>query len=235
MTNLLEEYFTSKKYAWSPSTFKSERYRLLTISPLIDGIPERLWESLKDKAPYSRLTTWVRACDYYDWLLEEGHKEGINPYRKFKKRNRRLFKNAYKRKTPKITYQEAIKRIQTISDNAVREKAMELLTNGFRYTESFFQDQDGVTGKGNKWRRTFKECEGKSSDYKESYTKFYRALRKIGLRPHDLRKLFATECYRKGLSEVDLCEVMGWSSFETARSYIAAKKEEDIKRIIHEC
>ena len=232
MNQMVEGYLQSKKYAWADSTFNSERRRLVPLTPFLDGVPERLWEALRNKAPYTRVTSWTRVCDFWSWMIEEGHRPGPNPYVAFRKKNRRLFKNAYRRKLPEITYKEASERIQEISDLGVREKALELLTFGYRWSESFNKEEGGVIGKGNKWRPSFQENEISSEASNVSYTRLYKALRKIGLRPHDLRKLAATEFYRRGLSEVDLCHVMGWESFNTAKSYVAPKKHEELKEII---
>lgn len=233
MKKLIESYFEFKKYAWSPSTFKSERRRLLPLSPSLDGNPERLWKELQGLAPYSRVTSWTRVCDFWSWMIEEGHKPGPNPYDKFRKQNRRLFKNAYRRKLPEISYQEAVERIQKITHPGARQTAMEILRNGLRANEAFSSSGNGVVGKGGKWRPTFAPSQGKSRDYKLTYTILYRHLRAVGLKPHDLRKLAATEFHRRGMSEVDLCYVMGWESFATAKSYVAPKRDKELREIVN--
>jgi len=56
----------------------------------------------------------------------------------------------------------------------------------------------------------------------------------IGLTPHSLRKLFATKLVTSGMTLPDVCNVMGWSSMQTAMSYLQVsnetKLEDQIKR-----
>jgi len=170
---------------------------------------------------------------FIDWAIEENKFDGPNLFAKWRKDNARLFKHQYKRQTPEISFEEARERLQNISDPDIRRKGLELLCSGVRWSESFTFDPSTktVVGKGAKPRRVYMP-ENKGSDYKGTYSKFLRGLRTVGLKPHLLRKLAATEFYNRGLNEFDLLQVMGWNSIETAKSYIAPKKEDEIEQLL---
>ena len=228
--DLITKYLDSKTNAWAPTTLKSERYRLNAVAPHLDGNPLSLWAAISDRGPYTRVTIWTRVTDFYQWCLDNGHRTGPNHYRTWKEDNARQFKHAYTPRFPEISFEEARARIQKIPQEGIRNKAMELLLGGLRYTESFtFREEDStVVGKGSKRRVAFiPKREGAS--FNRTYATFLRALRKVGLTPHQLRKLAATEFARRGLREADLCKVMGWSSFATASKYIAPLKDEEIR------
>lgn len=227
MQSLMTKYFEAHALAWAPSTQKSEAHRLGSVIEHINGNPEALWKALKDLAPYSRLTTWTRVTHFYAWLIEFGHAPGPNKYKQFKRTNARLFKHVYETRTPTISFEEAYKRISGIEDEATRAHASRLLLGGLRFTESLSESDSRVLGKGSKQRKVFGGEEGSQVPYHT----LRRALGQVGLRPHDLRKLCATELARQGLAEADLCKVMGWSSFTTAKAYIAPLKDEAISDV----
>ena len=233
MDSLISEYLKSKELAWTKSSRRSEKHRLNAVKDLIDGDPDRLWNYVfKKYKPYSRVTVWTRVSCFYDWAIQEGRIQGPNPYKKFRQKNARVFKNVYTKSYPKLSYAEAERRLHSILDRDIREKCLELLLNGMRYTESFTRDADNyITGKGGKRRRVygFKP----SGVFRGTYGKLRRELGRIGLKPHDLRKLFATNLYRKGLDPMDVAKVLGWNSFETAKSYIAPRKDEELERLIN--
>lgn len=236
MDTLYAKYIEDKRLSWSDSTLHSEAKRLSPyLSTLASKCAKGLWEQLQEElAPYSRLTTWNRAIDFYQWLMDNGYETGPNIYRQFKEKNRRLFKHVYRRRTPNLSYEQAHDIIQTIPDATIRAKALELLLTGMRYTESCSKTGDCIIGKGNKPRPIFADLSRiGGGDSQTSYTRFWRTLRRYGIKPHDLRKLAATRFYSLGLSDVDMCRVMGWNSFETARSYIAPKKDNEIKEVIN--
>lgn len=225
---LIDEYMDSKQYAWAPSTLRSELYRLQSVSDKLDGNPVKLWKGIQYQKPYSRLTTWTRVTEYWQWLMDEGKiSYGKNPYKEWRTKNARVFKNVYLKKTPEITYQEAKERIGTITDPRVREKALRLLEGGLRFSESDTLRDGTVNGKGSKRRRAF--CTEGTIDC--GYGVVYRALRKIGIRPHDLRKLFLSRLVEMGANEFELCEVAGWSNLNTASSYIKTNPSR-IKKLV---
>jgi hypothetical protein len=223
----MQAYLDAHSLAWAPSTMRSEELRLGGVIDAVTGKPEVLWKALSHLAPYSRLTAWTRVTHFYAWCIDERLTSAPNPYKTFKRTNARLFKNAYVTKTPTVSYQEAYTRVLTIKDERVRGHACRLLLGGLRFTESLSEYQQEVIGKGNKKRRVFGPAEGHGVPYHT----LRRALAKIGLCPHDLRKLCATELARQGLKEADLCKVMGWASFATAKAYIAPLQDEAIAQV----
>jgi len=231
----INEYLEDHKLAWATTSLRSERYRLNGVAAILDGNPETLWDHMETKntGRYSRVTLWTRVSHFWSWCLEEGKFDGKNEYKRFRRKNARLFKNTYVRFTPSISYSDAQNRINTIGSEMVRRSALQLLEGGLRSCELRSRVGSGVVGKGGKYRETYlPSVSDNANDKHPSYSTIYRALQKVGLRPHDLRKIAATHFYEKGLSDVDLCEVMGWNSFETARSYLSPKKKEEIEKII---
>jgi len=224
MDELINRYIASKQYAWAPTTIKSEAHRLAAIADKLNGRPETLWLALQDRAPYTRLTIWTRVSDFYDWMIEENLKEGPNEYKKWRKKNAKVFKNVYRKTKPEISYNEALRLIHTLENAGVRKRALEIIGSGVRYNEYRTHNNGIVCGKGSKFRAVYKpEIIGK--DYEGSYQAFRRALAKVGLKPHDLRKLFLTRLVELGANEFELCEVAGWASISTASSYIKVNSD----------
>lgn len=219
MKALVNSYIEAKRLAWSDTTIRSERYRLASVTQALDGNPLTLWGHLSELKPYSRLTSWVRVCSFWDWLIARGYKKGINPYVSFKKENQRVFKGSYVRASANFSTREVLTKIQQIKCSESHSKARQLLQTGMRYTESFTLQDGIVVGKGGKRRRVFTdEIPGKV--FTKSYSHFRRQLAEVGLKPHDLRKVFLTELVEKGANEFELCALAGWSNLNTASSYI---------------
>jgi integrase len=222
---LITMYLEDKQLAWAPTTLKSERHRLNAAAPAINGDPMKLWKALQEHGAYGRATIWTRVSDFWQWCLDNNHISGGNPYRAFRQKNARLFKNVYTRKTPEISYDEARSRIATIEDATIRAYAGQLLDTGMRVSEPKTIGTDGtVVGKGSKSRRVYGRNAGPSNN-SVNYQKLRRALASIGLKPHDLRKLFLTRLVEVGANEFELCEVAGWASIAPARSYIRANND----------
>jgi integrase len=229
---LIEQYLTDKQDAWAESTLASERHRLNSVAEVLDGDPDKLWKSIKGLAPYTRVTVWTRVTHFWGWAIEYGHVPGPNRYKQWKDKHGRQFRNAYTPKLPEITFAEAQARIQGLADSGVRRKALELLYGGLRYTESLTYDAQSksVIGKGSKPRRVYvPPVEGEV--YKGTYRTFLRRLSEVGLKPHTLRKLAATQLARHGVEQFDLCKVMGWVDPKTAMIYVAPLKEEEMERV----
>lgn len=222
MHDLIKSYLLSKSLAWSETTLRSEGYRLSGTMEVLDGNPHALWDFLTSKKmkPYSKLTTWTRVINFWDWCIEEGHRDGINEYRKFKKENARVFKNTYLRRAPTFSRRDVNSRIEQLVDPEIQAKARQLLDTGMRYTESLSLKDGIVVGKGGKRRRIF--CDGlRQSEYEKSYSTFRKRMAKIGLKPHDLRKVFLNEAVKNGANVFELCALAGWANINTASSYIA--------------
>lgn len=207
----LEAYIDSKKYAWAPLTLKKESSRLRVLLPYIDGNPESLWEFLESYKPYTRVTAWTRAADYWKF------KTGQDVYHNWRKENARVFKNTYQRRAPAVSYSEAKELLSKISDPEVKQKAYQLLKGGLRYRESTTIQSGYIVGKGSKKRRVFTE----EVPFSKSYEYFWKRLKEeTGLKPHDLRKIRIMDLCDKGARPEEICEIAGWSDYSTAQSYI---------------
>jgi integrase len=220
---MVDMYINENSLAWSQTTMKSERARLAAIAHSLDGSPATLWRVLGVKTPYTRLTTWTRVMHFWDWALENKFVNGVNEYAAFKAKNRKQFKNVYQRQPAKLTYQEAKERIEGISDPAIKAHALRILGSGLRWAESQIVSDGKVIGKGAKSRDVYVPAIS-GPIYYGSYQNFRRQLAKAGLKPHDLRKIFATELVRNGAGEFELLDIMGWQSIGTATSYVKADK-----------
>lgn len=229
MNELIHKYIEDKVLAWSPTTQRSELYRLKAVAQYLDGNPVTLWANIQDLKPYSRVTTWTRVSQFWDFLIEQGIKQE-NPYVKFRQKNAKAFKNTYSPSTPRLGFAEAVRRIKLIRNDDDRNLGLQIIGSGERFAEAV-QRTDRVVGKGSKPRDTFRPG-STELDYGRSYHSFRNSLKSVGLKPHALRKLFASKLVEKGAKEQDLLKIMGWSSMNTAKYYLQPKKDEEIKHII---
>jgi integrase len=227
-SQIIDKYLESKKLAWSPSTLRSESARLRALrEALVDGSPAKLWEAMERSgmAPYSRCTTWTRVVQLVDWAAGAGLLRlpgGVNPFKTWRNENARLFKNAYVRQHPELTFEDAEKRVRALRPDVAR-RALEILYSALRYAESDTHDGKSVVGKGGLERKVYVPEVGGPA-YELSYSTFVRHLKAAGLKPHDLRKLAAMRIVEQGANEFELCEIMGWTSLAPAMSYIKANK-----------
>lgn len=231
VVTLYSKYIQDKALVWTEASVRSERVRLNRVMSCIDGDAPRLWGTLDDYGAYSRVTLWNRVVAFYDWGIEEGHLQAPNPYAVFRKKNKRRFTNVYERRPPEVTFEEARRRILTIGDTEIRNKCLQLLSGGLRWTESFTLADGYVLGKGNKSRRVYAVTpEGPVAGIGR-YLAVLRALKKVGLKPHKLRGIFLSELVRRGVNPFELKKVAGWSSLQTAESYIAAN-DDNIQKLV---
>jgi integrase len=227
MNRLIEQYISSRKNAWAATTLKSEKARLLKLSSAIDGNPQHLYDTVQQLKPYTRCTVWTRVSDFWQWLMDNGHKDGPNPYSKYRKDNARLFRNAYKKEVLQVSYDEAVKAILTLPVS-VQSKAMEMLGSAQRWCEAV-QSGPEVIGKGGKVRTNLVDS---PAQFDKSYTTFYRSLKSVGLKPHTLRKLALTRAVQNGANEFDLMQIAGWASIAPAASYIQPKRKQELKELL---
>lgn len=224
LSDKIEAYIEDHQSAWSPSTLKSEASRLRSVKSEIDKGPKHLFIHLNSLGvkPYTIKTTFIRVCSLEAWC-------GFSPeYRTWMKKHQNKFKHAYEKEEVTITYEEAVKRIQSL-EAGVREHGLGLLETGLRLNESYVVTNGTVRGKGQKPRKIFgtiKETVPKST--------LWRKLKAVGLKPHMLRKLCATRLAEKGASAADLMKVFGWSDIRTASVYLQAKDEERLKSLMAE-
>lgn len=228
MIELYQKYIEEKRGAWSVASINSESKRLNKVLPRLDGDCWALWRWLGDNYnKHSRVTIWTRIVAFYDWGIKRGHLQAPNPYSAFREDNPRCFQNFYERRPPGMTFADAKARIMTLSDPEIRNKCLQLLTSGMRWSESGTLTPEGyVLGKGGKTRRVYPMVGLGPMVSVSAYRKVLRTLKTIGIKgPHRLRGIFLTELVRRKIDTFDLKEVAGWSSLQTAESYIAANHE----------
>ena len=232
---LVDEYIDSKSMAWTKNSQKSERARLRSVDPKFLENPDGLYRQLSArKKPYTIKTTFIRIREFAKWMKLE------DCFGRFMQDNARLFKQSivYNRKRVALTYKEALKRIRKMKNPRFRNKALELLATGARWSESFTMDEHNVIiGKGNKRRRLFLPEKFKAQEgtvvTASDYSSFRRALKAVGIKgPHTLRKLAANRLIEIGANYSDVMEIMGWSSIQTAVSYVQSKREEDLQSLV---
>ena len=222
MKTLIKKFVESKcPGAWAPTTARSATHRLNGVANLLNGEPETLWKGVQDQRPYSRVTTFANVIVFWDWLIRQGHQEGVNPYRVWRDENPRHFKNKYQSKHPAIGYVAAERLILKIKCTETKERALQLLYSGMRVSEPETLDENGmVVGKGNKPRKVHVGPYDRSQ-HKEHYRTFLRKLKDAtNLTPHDLRKIMATNLAEQGANPFQMCQIFGWSDPKTAMRYI---------------
>lgn len=230
----IDEYIADMKFAWAASTLKSERRRLQALKDYLHLSPEALYEKVVHKfKPYSLKTMIIRMVHYNDWLIEKGYKEGPNAFKAFQRKHRNLFKHSYERKKVRYSFEEAERLIKNTMAGPTKKQALEMLYSGLRLAETYRQSGGMVKGKGGKSRKVFfvKPIEVSK---RLSPRSVQLALNKIGLNPHDLRKLYATRLVDKGAQPMDLCKALGWSSIKTAYYYIQPKQDDELQELISE-
>ena len=138
------------------------------------------------------------------------------------------FKYAYQKEDVGLTFEEARQRIMTLED-PYRSMALGMLQTGVRISEAYNVRDGKVKGKGGKRRTVFGTIEKTAPK-----ATFWRHLRRIGLKPHSLRKLCATHLASKGATAADLCKVFGWTNIHTAYVYLQAKDDERLSSFIED-
>lgn len=234
---LIEKYIESKQEAWSPTTLRSELSRLMAHSndACCTNVSELYGELKVTMKPYAIKTTLVRLGEFRQWLIDGGYvADKKNPFKVFLKTNANKFKNAYKTEVIEITYEEAKAKIELIEQSALRIAALQLLEGGLRSCElgTIGYDYGYITGKGGKRRQLFLRPQLSASAFRGSYNQLYYALRKIGLKPHMLRKLCASRFARQeGVDDIDIMEAFGWNSIETSKRYRQPRKREELANL----
>lgn len=231
MRNLIDLYIKDHEFAWSKTTQRSERYRLYGVEAELGLEAVKLWDAIKGLKPYTKVTTWTRVTKFWDWLIKEGHRDGENLYRSFRHKHARLFKNAYVKRPASITVEEAKRRIALISDEATRKKATDTLRNGLRFSDQIDHQHGEIRGKGGKVRELLGPI-APGEDFCGSYQTFYRHLKHVGLKPHELRKIFASALAQDDMNVFDLCRVLGWEKTQTALSYVTMSSKQELKNFV---
>lgn len=233
----VEAYLADKAELWSPATLKSERARLNSLVPFLEKHGFNGKDLYADLAKegygrYTLKTAFIRMTDLEAFLLDTGRRQNTPSLRPFMRRFARLFSGVYQRVAVGIELAEALNKINLLEDAKIRAHALFIVSNGLRFAESQTLDQSSgaaiITGKGKKEREILGSLEN-GAKYTGSYLKFYRALKGVGLKPHDLRKLAATNFLKAGIDLHDLCRVMGWSSLDTAMHYLQSSKKPELQ------
>lgn len=229
LSELINCYLLSKRNAWARTSLKNERSRLNKHGPRVYEDPETVYEALRASGMcnHSIKTTFVRLGQFFQWLVDEDKiAPAKNPWKRFIKANALQFKYAYKTERLTVTFEEAKARIHTLED-PYKTASLLLLEGGLRYCELRTFDGEQVIGKGSKPRSVYLREELRSFRWNGSYSALYVRLKEIGLKPHTLRKLCATQLSNQpGVSDIDICEVFGWESIETSKKYRQPKRRE---------
>ncbi len=237
---MIEQYIESKKNSWAATTIHTEYSRLRSHAAILDKTPDEIFDRLHTGGMkrYSIKTTMTRISDYYQWLIDNNFKpKGPNPFKVYFKTHSNNFKQCYQPKRLTTTFGEAQEQIDAMPDGQEKLASRQLLEAGLRSCELSTLENNRVTGKGGKTREVFLSDVLKSFKYKGKYYQLFYALKKVGLTPHDLRKLCATEFSRlPGVITIDILESFGWTSADTALKYqqpmVAEKRGELFKQVV---
>ena len=143
-----------------------------------------------------------------------------------------MFKNVYNPTHPKISFTQAVEKVKNLPNQAISTLALQILGEGTRWSECQREGSGPIIGKSATARPRYRPTlEGAA--FTGNYQSFRRALRRVGLKPHDLRKLCATRLVQEGLREQDLLKVMGWTSMETAKFYLAPKADAELRDVFN--
>lgn len=232
ITELIDQYIESKKLAWARTSLKNERYRLKCHGHRVFSEPSDVYQTLKKEGlkDHSLKTLFVRLGQFHDFLVETDRvPPAKNPWKRFLKENAMVFKYAYQIERVTVTFDEAKSRIQTLEE-PYRSASLQLLEGGLRYCELRTFDGLRVIGKGSKPRTVFLRPDLGLFRYTGSYSALYVRLKAVGLKPHTLRKLCATEFSRlPEVKDQDICKTFGWSSIETSIKYRQPHNDEALK------
>lgn len=232
---LVKGYVKSKEFAWARTTQRNELARLKKHGERVLEPPALVYLSLsKSMKPYSIKTTLSRMSLFYQWLIDNDKiPPSKNPWKAFLSENALLFKYAYQIERLTIAFDEAKARIETMPDYAHRMASLQLIEGGLRYCELRTFDGRQVIGKGGKPRAVFLRPELALFRYTGSYSALYIRLKAVGLKPHTLRKLCATEFSRDPkVKDQDTCKVFGWSSIETSIKYRQPHQDKQLGEIL---
>ena len=226
MLNLIDRYINAHELAWAPTTLRSERARLNSVASLIASGPRVLYDAkVNELGPYTMRTLFIRLADLEDWA-----NRGWG-YKQFAEENSRLFKHAYKKERVNVSKDLITTSISSIEDNYLRSLADGLFRNGMRISElgSYNKDTGLVMGKGGRTRRLL-AVDALPDTYPSArhISQLRAELKARGLKPHTLRKGAATLLARADMPIQDLMQVMGWSSMQTAASYLQPQSDEKL-------
>jgi len=226
INKLIESYLTAHTLAWAPTTLRSERARLNAVAHLIPQGAAHLYEQKQATLkPYALKTLFIRLADF------ELHVNKPWGYRQFMQENARLFKHVYTREAINVSKDNISTLLSQLGSDSLVTLGFAVLRNGLRISElqSYDKASGMVVGKGGRARRLL--AASLLPDNRPSAREvadFRAALKKVGLKPHTLRKAAATLLARGGMQSQDLLHVMGWSSLQTAVSYLQPQQDDKL-------
>jgi len=209
----------------SPQSMKSIFYRLKkpVEESVITGDPTDLLTYLNAYlSQMSILATYSDVTTFVEWCIHTKRMDGPNQYEIYRKRHRRksFFKGhgTPRKDLPSLATAEAL--IATLKSPKVKRKALELLVTGMRWRESLTLKDGVVLGKGLKPRKiSLPAIPG--PPWVGHYDSFRKALAKIGLKPHDLRKIYATHLAKVlRLNAYEIQAKLGHASILTSQAYV---------------
>lgn len=218
---------------WDKGTKELVRKTLTKNCHLVDLEPASIFRELSARyGERTALTVSTHLRSYIDYLITEGLLKGPNELRIWSRKHLRKKHVTFKPEIPRMSFEEAQKLILTLKNQKYRLKALQLLHGGLRFSESLTYDPvtQSVKGKGRRVRCVPLPEELRDVPFlKSDYRNFVRRLHEIGLKPHDLRKIRASQLALE-LDTVTLKNLFGWSSMMTAEHYVAGAHIEDTKQ-----
>jgi len=227
--------------SWALTTQRSEASKLKALTPIIIRFgmdPHNIVTTLTtelNRTRYYVKSLITRLAHFYQFLLDSGTVKGGagNIFRNYTKfYQNKLFKHAYNREVGLPERWEVLAKISKLPTQNLIEHSMFLLNSGLRIDESYhIEEENGkykVKGKGGRVRQIF--VPPPTVLVKKSTLQ--KALAKVGLKAHTLRKLCATNLAGNGATAADLLSVMGWSKLDTAQYYLQPQNESRLKQMM---
>lgn len=229
---VVEAYLEVSSKGWAINTQIVEAARIRTLIPMLEKFgldPESLYLELikQGLAAYTIKAKFIRLKRLADFCKTVGLYEGLNPFETFMKYtapNKFKKANVYKPKAVQYNYDEVKTLIlETFEDEtSIKDSLLFLLNTGLRISELYKLEKsvDGkyfVVGKGGKIRPVLFSPPQQGIIARN---KLVKALVKLKLTPHQVRKLTATKLANSGILAHELQEIMGWSSITTAQIYL---------------
>lgn len=217
----IELYLNGKRNQWAPETLRARTYALKAMLPFLTGVPETLMAFLSTLTPRSISLYYLIAAGFWK------EHTGKDTYGQYRKSNRNLFKTHYVPELLEVDFSTALGRINTITYEPARKRALQMLSSAQRANDTCVGDGENVVGKGSKMRPNFA-----SNVTLIPYPTLYKHLKSVGLKPHTLRKLALTRLAANGATAADLCLVAGWTNISTAFAYLQPKRVNELKSLM---